>query len=331
MNNILDSIFGVINYPVAINVAPMYSKAYAANNTVPFWLLVASFAILFSVVWIASSYINIFKDKKNKGPRAMFAIAVSFISLFGTPLAIWIMKVVYTFTLLTIIAVLILGTYIIWTLTRSGWAESAKTNAESTKTLADAKTKNAESERQNAQTKEYREKTKLAARNGLKSQLSEIRRIKSGLKNLISDFYNVKKKKHYPVNNNTMMRFAKQVSSLNTYFENLGKLISFTVPNDRIMSLMSNVSYDTTNTTGLSRINPIAGTQTGTASLAADVETQTNDFGHSLSAIKDTIQNGITNELTINNLINWTESAVNIATRMERDIVLEKQMIEKLE
>jgi hypothetical protein len=138
--SVMEVFWNIFSYPVSINVAPAYSKAYAANHTVPFWLVVATFAVLFSIVWLASAYIVLFKDPKNKGPRSMFAIAISFIALFGTPLAIWLMWVVYTFTTLSIIALIVLGTYIIWTLTKSVWAENAKTNSESSKTLADAST-----------------------------------------------------------------------------------------------------------------------------------------------------------------------------------------------
>ena len=192
MSNVFNAIWNVFNYPVSINVAPAYSKAYAANHTVPFWLLVAAFMVLFSIVWIASANIKIFKDPKNKGPRAAFAIAIAFISLFGTPLAIWIMKVVYTFTLLSVIAILILGVYIIWTLTKSGWAESAKTNAESSKTLADAKEQNAATDRQNEKTKDFKEKTKLASRNNIRQQLGQIRLFKSDLEHLLSRFQRIK-------------------------------------------------------------------------------------------------------------------------------------------
>jgi hypothetical protein len=321
--SVIDVLQNILNYPVTINAAPMYSKTYAANNTVPFWLLVATFCILFAVVWIASSYITLFKDAKNKGARSMFAIAVSFIALFGTPLAIWILKVVYTFTLLSIIAVLILGAYIIWTLTKSGWAESAKTNAESGQTLADAKKKNGEIARQNDQTNAYNKATKFAAARGIHAQLSEIKVLKQKLKRLLSDFYRIKKKNHFPVNTNDLNRLARDVSIVKTDY---GKVESFKTNNDRIMSVMSNRDYDTTNDTGLPRRTPPA----NTASLRAEIESQTADLGHSISAISDAVQTGIPTVVVMNNVINWTESAINITNRMERDIVLEKQYIEKI-
>lgn len=320
---VLDVIWSVFSYPVTINVAPLYSKTYASNNTVPFWLLIASFMVLFSVVWLASAYINLFKDPKNKNPRMMFVIAISFIALFGTPLAIWLMKLVYTFTTLSIIALLILGIYIIWTLSKSTWAESAKTNAESSAKLADSSRKNAETDLKNKQTKEFKEKTNLAAIKGIRSQISNINRLKEDLKHILSDFYRIKKRGMYPVGKNVLSRLAGETVRIN---DNMGKIISFNTENDRIMSLMSTRSYDELNTSNLNVVNPTS----GTASLRANVESQTKDLGHSVSAIKDTVQKGISNENEINNLINWTESAINIATRMERDIVLEKQMIEKI-
>jgi hypothetical protein len=325
--SVLDVIFNVFNYPVSINVAPAYSKAYAASHTVPFWLLLATFAILFGVVWIASGNINIFKDKKNKGARALFAIAVSFISLFGTPLAIWIMKVVYAFTVLTLIAVSILAGYILWTLTKGEWAKNAKANSDSSKILADASQKNAETARDKEKTNVYKEKTNLAASKGLHSQLREIRNLRAGLKNLLTDFNRIKTNNHFPVPANALSGPLRDLVKVN---ESIGKIHSFNTANDRVMSLMSTNAYNTTNTGTLTQLTPNPAGNNSIAALKAQVDTQTNDLGHSIGAIKETINAGIPNVQTLTNLMSWSESAINITNRMEKDVVLEKQLIEKL-
>jgi len=333
-SEVMNVIIGAFNWPVSINAAPLYGQRYASNHTVPFWLLVASFAVVYSILWLASNNIPIFKAKQGlntRGPRAMFTLAVTFIALFGTPLAIWIMWVIYTFTLLSIIAITILGIYVIWTLTREQWAANAKKNADSSKVLADAATSNAASDRQNEQTKEYKEKTKAATRKGLRYQLREIRKMEKDMDLIASHLYGVKKRGVYPPNNTSLSRIIRDVSTVR---KDLGNIISYATNNDRIMSTMSTNNYTENNATGLTRVNPQSTPPNAidhTSSIRAGVETQTNDLGHTISAIADTLQTrGIPDLQTNNKLISWAEVGVNLAKRMERDIVLEEQMIEKI-
>ncbi len=320
--SIVDSVLNVINYQVPINVAPLYSKTYAGSNTVPFWLLVAAFAILFSIVWLASSYINLFKEEKNKGPRSIFAIAVSFIALFGTPLAIWLMKVIYTFTTLSIIALLILGVYIIWTLTKSGWAESAKTNADSSKIIADASSKNALTKKQNYDTKAYKEKTMKASSEGVHYQIREIKKTKTNMQRILRSLQDVKRKNTYPVGKNTISRLTGDMSKVRT---DLGKIIPFISENDRLLSTMSSSDYEVTAPSNLT------GLTVGGKSIIDNLKKETGDLGSTISSMAESLQkNGIPDAEANNRLISWAEVAINIANRMERDIVLEKQMIERM-
>ncbi|MGV8162505.1 MAG: hypothetical protein ACP5N2_04210 [Candidatus Nanoarchaeia archaeon] len=332
--SVVDIIVGVVNWPVSINAAPLYGQRYASNHTVPFWLLVASFAIIYSILWLASNNVPIFKKKEGlntRGPRAMFTLAVAFIALFGTPLAIWIMWLIYTFTLLSVLAILILGAYILWTLTREQWAANAAKNAASTKVLADASTANAASERQNAQTKEYKAKTKEAARKGLRYQLREIRKLQRDMKQIVTHLYNIKHRRVYPVHNNAVSKVINDISKIR---QDLGNILTYATNNDRILSTMNTSSYTENNAGNLTALNPATvppNPTNHTASIRAGLETQTNDLGHTISAISETLQSrGVPDVETNNKLINWAEVAINIAHRMERDCVLEEQMIEKI-
>jgi hypothetical protein len=66
------------------------------------------------------------------------------------------------------------------------------------------------------------------------------------------------------------------------------------------------------------------------AALAKAVDTETNDLASTIMAIDQTLKAGITDEATVNKLINWTTVSVNILNRMIKDIVLEEQMLDKL-
>ncbi|MFA6072562.1 MAG: hypothetical protein WC758_00415 [Candidatus Woesearchaeota archaeon] len=329
-----DILIGVLNWQITINAAPLYSQRYANSNAVPFWLLVASFAVVFSVIWLASNNIPIFKKKTDvntKGPRTMFTIALSLIALFGTPLALWIMWVVYTFSLLSIAAITILGIYVIWTLTREQWATNTKKNADSSKLFSDAKktkaaakTANAESERANEKTKEYKLQTKEATRKGLHFQLREIRKLQRDMGSIVDNLTRIKRRNVYPPTNTSLNRIAGDLSRLR---QDLGHILSYSTNNDRIMSTMSTNNYTEGNIAGLTELHAT----NKTAHIKQAIETETNDLGHTLSAMGETIQTtGIPDITTINRLLSWGDVAINIAKRMERDVVLEEQMIEKI-
>jgi hypothetical protein len=110
----------------------------------PFWLLVLGFMIGFSVIYLAAAKIPLFRDAPSKGPLKMFTIAVSLMVIFSTPFLAGLLFLVGTFTSLTMIAVLVLGIYIIWTLFKGGWSEQSKDLANSNKVSAEAKEVNRE-------------------------------------------------------------------------------------------------------------------------------------------------------------------------------------------
>ena len=102
--------------------------------------------------------------------------------------------------------------------------------------------------------------------------------------------------------------------------------MTFASNNDRIMSVMSKADYKEVTPANLTGRDAT----TGAAEINAGTDKQTSDLGHSISAIADIISKGIQNADDMNHAISWTESSINITNRMERDIVLEQQMIEKI-
>ncbi len=159
---ILKTVIDIINFQIPIVGATMYGYTLA-NSTVPLWLLAAMFGIVYSIIWLASGFVKLFTDNANRTPRIIFTIAVTLIIIFATPVILKILVLVRLFTALSVLAIMVLGVFIIWVLFKSGWASGASTNAESSKSLADAKRMAAEAARQNEQTKDYKHKTAMAS------------------------------------------------------------------------------------------------------------------------------------------------------------------------
>lgn len=315
------SIGKILTYPVPINLAKVYGPAYKASNTVPFWILLASFTIAFAIIWLSTNYVKILKDQR--GPRMAIAIAVSAIAILATPLAFWIMKLIDTFTLLSVIAILILGIYTIWTMTHDQWARNAKINADASSSLAATGQQNAETQRQKAQTREYKNKTAKAASEGLHHQLNEIRKLKPISERVMRNLQRIRTRNAYPVNKNSISMLLRDVSTLRT---DIGKFITFATENDRLLSTMSDAHYDYTAGTA----SGITGLNAGKAKIN-DINKETDDLGSTIAAMAETLQNnGIPDKDANNHLLSWAEVVINILNRMERDIVLEEQMIEKI-
>lgn len=58
----------------------------AGMTQIPFWVLVAFFALFFAIIYPASKKIGIFADNSNRRPRQVFAISLSFIVIFASPI-----------------------------------------------------------------------------------------------------------------------------------------------------------------------------------------------------------------------------------------------------
>ncbi|MGV8162504.1 MAG: hypothetical protein ACP5N2_04205 [Candidatus Nanoarchaeia archaeon] len=340
---ILNTAVNILNYQIPVSGGVWWSydykeaagagtakglaKAVTVQGDTPrvaLWLLAAVFTLIFTVIWVASSFVPLFKNDEHKGPRKWFCIAITLLTMFTTPVALMIINLVGMFTTLAYIAFLVLGVYTIWTLTRSGWAGNATENAASTKSLADARTVSAEAARQNEKTAEYRKKTKEAARTGVKDQKRAIQQLRKDLDDILKRFVGVRHSGG--ISRSDESRIVQDLGKIST---DLGKILTFKTNNDRILSTMNATDYkETAGRTGLAKLS----SPDNKAIIKRDLDTQTNDLGHTISNISALIQvapAGITTA-KIDRLINFTTVAVNIATRMERDLVLEEQMIEKI-
>jgi hypothetical protein len=322
-NDVLDTVKGIITYEFTIPAAKLYGGGTAsAPWTVPVWMLFAGFAAVYAILWLASGMLPLFKAEENKRSRIIFVIAITIITLFATPVMIWILKLVTLFTTLAYIALLILGIYTIWTLFRSGWASNSAMNSESKKTLADATRLSAEAARENKQTESFEHKTAQAEKNGLKQQVKAIKGLNSDLSRVLKDFADIKSKGTYPPAATTVKRISTDMNKIST---DTGKILTFQTQNDRIMAGMSASNYKTGAASPLNALDA-----SGFSKIKAGVDSETNDLGRSISAIAQTIRNPGITAGTINNLLGWTEAAINITNRMQRDIVLEEQMIDKI-
>lgn len=324
--NIVDTIINIVNYEIAFPAATIYG--YKSEDVkAPLWLFVFMFMIIFSILWLASAQVPLFKDQENQGPRKAFAIAFSFLIILGTPATKWMYTLIKTLTSLAFIAMIVLGVYTIWVIFKGGWAANKKTAAAATSSLAESAREIAEAKRVNEQTNEYKKKTEHAIRHGLNQQVASIRSLRTDLVKLASKFNGYSASAATKAN-------AEIDKLLTKISDDAGKIISYMTENDRMMTGMTQNIYSADGNTGL------GGTKATTKDDAfgkkgrlvteamKDGDTQTNDLGRIIGGIADRVRKGI--GPNIGELKTMTTQAINITQRLERDLVLESQMIEKI-
>lgn len=323
---IFKAVGDIINYPIHIPAAQIYSNKTTQELTMPVWLLFAGFAIVFCTIWLASGFVPLFKAPENKKIRIFFVIGVTLITMFVTPVMLWIVKLTVAATTITYLLLLVLVGYTIWTIFRSGWASNSAQNAMSTRSLAEAAQLSAEAARQNKQTDVYKEKTKMAAERGLTQQIGAIRGLRTNLGALLGDFTSMRKAAIYPPNVKSHQAAMKKIDRISV---DLGRITSFKTETDRVLAGMKTVDYreDAAIESLSSTTAPVWGSRK--ANIRQTVDTETNDLGRTIATIATELR-GVLNEPLLKNLIGQTEAAINITHQMEKDIVLEEQMIEKM-
>jgi hypothetical protein len=333
-DSIQNTIMNILNYeiPAPAYVVEGYGSGYTSYSGLPFWVVILTFMLLFSIIWLASMQVPLFKTQENQGPRKAFVVALSLMTIFATPVVMWILRVIKAFTALTIIAICIAGIYTIYVLTRSSIAKNRKTDAESSKVMADAGTVAAAAKRQNAQTKNYNEKTAHATRYGLKHQLAMIRNMEEQINHVVRSLHHTTPR----LRNNAAVSPSESnriIRHLNNISIDLGKLLTYKSNNDRILSGMSTRNYMEDNPGSLIGIHPGAGPEDYAGrrvQIAQNVDTQTNDLGSALNGMISLIRYDGIRDSNVNKLSEMALNALNIIQRMKRDIVLEQQMIEKI-
>lgn len=323
--DILSTAVNIVNYPITFPAAKLYGYE-SQSISAPLWAFVFVFMILFSLFWLASGQIPLFKNEENSGPRKAFVIAFSFLLMLGTPITKHIFNMTKIFGAFIYIAMLIVGVYTIWVLSKGSWAANRIESAKASQNLANAAQSFADAERQIKQTKEYKHKTALAAKKGLKNQISAIRSLRSDLENVLTQLRRFQRGSGTTILGN--QRTNKIIKDLDRVRSDLGKLITFTTENDKLLTGMTNLNYNEM------RNPPNLGVRNDeTINIRRHIDTQTNDLGRMIGGIADIIRtqgiilgpNG-----NIQHLIDVTLNAINILERMERDIVLEEQMVEKI-
>jgi hypothetical protein len=332
--SISDTVYRIVNWEIP---APQYILSDGYQG-IPLWAFVLVFMMLFSVLWLASGQVPLFKAKENLNSRKMFVIAIALLTIFTTRVVFWIIWLVKAFTILTLIAITIAGAYTIYVLTHSSIAENRKTDAESSKKMANAKQVSAEADRISAQAKEYNEKTKHASKHGLKQQLGLMKRIQNDMGNIVSTLQTVRRRLTNPTDKLGRPAVNRLVRYLDDIAVELGHLISYQTNNDRILTGMSTANYTENNTGSLTNINTLPNDPSAPTPDAIrrriDIHgkalSQTNDLGHAIHGLRSLIVTDGISGNNINKLLEVALNAQNIFNRMQRDIVLESQMIEKI-
>jgi hypothetical protein len=319
--NILDTVVKILNYEVRINMfnfSEGNQTGYA--KAIPLWALFASFGIIYAVLWIASSKIQLFQE--NRTPRIIFVLGVTLIAMFTTPVASWILGLIGGFTTIAILLMVGLAAFIGWTMIKSTWANTAVVNAEASRSLADASRVSAEVSHQSAQTDEYKKKIAKAINTDLTQQVKAIQRIKEQLKNVVSVIMREKNAGHLPLTSNS----KRQVENvMNRIQQDLGKISSFKTEGDRLMAGMSKKLYSEGTPGSLGGT-----TRGGLVQIQKDADTETNDAARSIIGLSQVIVKGIIDNQSASDAVGYANSAINHLNRMEKDIVLEEQMIERM-
>lgn len=146
IKGLLQAIFDILNTPLQI------PNLVVDSQEVSLWLLILAFMVVFSVLYLASQNIPLFKDAP-KGPIKMFSIAISLLVIFTTGFLNSLLSLIGTFTSLGMLAVLVLGIYTMWTLFKTGWSEQSEKLAEANERSANASKLDVESKTLNDEAK----------------------------------------------------------------------------------------------------------------------------------------------------------------------------------
>jgi uncharacterized coiled-coil protein SlyX len=217
-------------------------------------------------------------------------------------------------------------------------SEASKTFADAKAISADAARKTAEVARQNEQTHAYEHKTAQALSTGLHQQTKAIEQTRKALQAVVNDVNSIKASKTYPP---TAALGSKLAADMNIIRQDLGKISSFMTQNDRLMATMSSKNYKEvkgigsigSTTAGSPAVMGTPGTPAipkGLVEIKKKSDSETSDLGRTLTEMSSLIIKGITSEKVANRTIELGLVGVNIMQRMEKDIVLEAQMIDKI-
>jgi len=314
--DMIDSVMKIVSYEVTFPAASIYGQTYAATKA-PLWAFAFIFMLIFAILWNAVGQIPLFKNNENTGSKKAFTIAFTALIVLGTPAAPMVYSMIGAFTFFAFILLVVLGFYTIWTIFRGGWASNKTDNARSAQSMATAVQASAEARRDRAQTLNYDRKTLHAFMHGLNQQVTAIRIVRHDLEDVLGRLQGIS----FPVPTAVSQRIDQTMGRISI---DMGKIITYTTANDRMTAAMSKANYTQTNGENLAGLDA-----TGAAEIKKDTDTETNDFGRTITDIAQVVRTGI-NQNNIHNLIAWTISAINITQRMERDISAQEQMINKI-
>ena len=292
----------------------------------PLWVTFLVFTLLFAILWLSSGTVPLFKAKENIASRKMFVAALALLVIFTTKAVFWIVKVINMFTALTIIALSIIGIYTIYVIARSNYADDKKINAESSKKISEAEVVESEVKKTKAGIRNQNDKLNQAQRYGLQYQSRKLREIEMDAEDVVTGLNRARPTLRKPTEKLGKTATDRIIRQLNDISVKLGTVLSYNTNNDRILSGMSNRAY-VENPTGAPTLTGLEGNR---IQISRNIDKQTNDLSHAINGLRAIIQmEDITGE-NINRLIEVSLNTVTILKRMQRDIPLESQMIERI-
>ncbi len=139
------SILNTLNNILAYKVTLPGAFGVPDQQAIPLWALVTVFALIYSILFLAVSKLELFKDSKLRGAKITFTVALSVIVMLGTKFVPSFWRIIQVGTNLTILLLLILVFWVfydvlVWIRGRTGTLEAKafKEISESQKAKAEA-------------------------------------------------------------------------------------------------------------------------------------------------------------------------------------------------
>jgi hypothetical protein len=307
-NSILDTAIGILNYNVNLERIKVVSLGGDFKGGVPLWIFFGTFTLIFTILWVASGQVPMFKNDENKGARKGFVIALSLMMLLMSNVAEIVATLISSVATIGVLLFAVLGGYTIWSVFRGGWAANRLNDANTSKTLAQARKDSLEAVKTDKQTEEDEKRIKHAVDYGLDNQKTAITSLNKDLQTLLSEF-----NRHTSGPANRTIR-----DSLTKISNDLGKIMKFSTESNSFMTDVQQHRTGKSNTQGKLVFT-----------TRKDFDTLSNDLGKRISLISSIVAH---EQIDSNKpkLITNTQAAIKITAQMENDLAREEQLIHQI-
>ena len=167
---------------------PSYLNTSTGSETVPFWLILTVFTMLFSLIYVLTIRLPMFnKDGKLlKGPVVAFAAAMTLTAIFASPICETIARWTVTFSKLAMLALFVIAIAFLWFTTASSFSAGRKMAAE-----AGAEAASAIAKHHAADVERVRARRDLDdSRRTIKKETADLNKAERELKNVMIDTKN---------------------------------------------------------------------------------------------------------------------------------------------